>query len=67
MLSGIIFSIEEFAINDGPGIRTTVFLKGWEQTIAAYLIYVLAFYTLSVVTVFLVMVLPAFIEYEKLE
>lgn len=25
---GIIFSIEEFAINDGPGIRTTVFLKG---------------------------------------
>lgn len=28
MLSGIVFSIEEFAINDGPGIRTTVFLKG---------------------------------------
>ena len=28
MRSGIIFSIEEFAINDGPGIRTTVFLKG---------------------------------------
>lgn len=28
MHSGIIFSIEEFAINDGPGIRTTVFLKG---------------------------------------
>ncbi|MBO4476390.1 MAG: radical SAM protein [Bacteroidales bacterium] len=28
MSSGIIFSIEEFAINDGPGIRTTVFLKG---------------------------------------
>lgn len=26
--SGTIFSIEEFAINDGPGIRTTVFLKG---------------------------------------
>ena len=26
--TGIIFSIEEFAINDGPGIRTTVFLKG---------------------------------------
>ena len=25
---GTIFSIEEFAINDGPGIRTTVFLKG---------------------------------------
>ena len=28
MASGTIFSIEEFAINDGPGIRTTVFLKG---------------------------------------
>ena len=28
MTSGIIFSIEEFAIHDGPGIRTTVFLKG---------------------------------------
>jgi pyruvate formate lyase activating enzyme len=28
MTEGIIFSIEEFALNDGPGIRTTVFLKG---------------------------------------
>lgn len=28
MSTGIIFSIEEFALNDGPGIRTTVFLKG---------------------------------------
>lgn len=27
-MTGLIFSIEEFAINDGPGIRTTVFLKG---------------------------------------
>ena len=27
-MQGIIFSIEEFALNDGPGIRTTVFLKG---------------------------------------
>ena len=25
---GIIFSIEEFALNDGPGIRTAVFFKG---------------------------------------
>ncbi|MBQ6534251.1 MAG: glycyl-radical enzyme activating protein [Opitutales bacterium] len=25
---GTIFSIEDFAINDGPGIRTVVFLKG---------------------------------------
>ena len=28
MDAGVIFSIEEFAVNDGPGIRTTVFLKG---------------------------------------
>ena len=36
----------------------TVFLKGWEQTAIAYIVYVLAFYTLSVVTVFCAMVLP---------
>jgi pyruvate formate lyase activating enzyme len=28
MRSGIIFDIKEFAVHDGPGIRTTVFLKG---------------------------------------
>ena len=28
MLKGIIFDIKEFAINDGPGIRLTVFMKG---------------------------------------
>ena len=28
MSQGTIFSIEEFALNDGPGIRTTVFFKG---------------------------------------
>lgn len=28
MKHGIIFSIEEFAIHDGPGVRTTLFLKG---------------------------------------
>jgi pyruvate formate lyase activating enzyme len=27
-LSGIIFDIKHFAVHDGPGIRTTVFLKG---------------------------------------
>ena len=27
-LRGLIFDIEEFAVFDGPGIRTTVFLKG---------------------------------------
>ena len=26
--SGIVFDIQHFAVNDGPGIRTTVFLKG---------------------------------------
>ena len=28
MTTGIIFDIKHFAIHDGPGIRTTVFLKG---------------------------------------
>ena len=28
MSSGIVFDIREFAVHDGPGIRTTVFLKG---------------------------------------
>lgn len=27
-LSGIVFDIKRFALHDGPGIRTTVFLKG---------------------------------------
>lgn len=27
-MTGVIFDIKKFAINDGPGIRTTVFLKG---------------------------------------
>ncbi|MBD3385919.1 radical SAM protein [candidate division KSB1 bacterium] len=29
METGIIFDIKEFAVHDGPGIRTTVFLKGY--------------------------------------
>ncbi len=28
MRSGLIFDIKRYAINDGPGIRTTIFLKG---------------------------------------
>jgi len=28
MTSGIVFDIKEFSIHDGPGVRTTVFLKG---------------------------------------
>ncbi len=27
-MKGIVFNIQRFSINDGPGIRTTVFLKG---------------------------------------
>ena len=37
---------------------TFVFVKGMEQSIPAYIVYVLAFYTLSVVTIFCAMVLP---------
>ena len=37
---------------------TMVFVRGWEQRVIAYFIYVLSFYTLSVVTVYCVMVLP---------
>jgi len=39
-------------------LLTAVFLKGWETRIFAYAIYVLAFYTLSVVTLFCILVLP---------
>jgi pyruvate formate lyase activating enzyme len=28
MTSGIVFDVKEFAVHDGPGVRTTVFLKG---------------------------------------
>ena len=37
---------------------TFVFAKGLEQTIPAYIVYVLAFYTLSTATVYCVLVLP---------
>ena len=40
------------------GALTGIFRKGLEQTVPAYFVYALSFYTLSVVTVFLVMVLP---------
>lgn len=39
-------------------LLTMVFVKHWDQQIIAYFVYVLAFYTLSVVTLFCVMVLP---------
>jgi len=44
-------------------LLTLVFVKGWEQRIIAYFVYVLAFYTLSVVTIFCVTVLPK--RYER--
>ncbi|MGD2115927.1 MAG: 4Fe-4S cluster-binding domain-containing protein, partial [Acidobacteriota bacterium] len=28
MIRGRIFNIQRFSVHDGPGIRTTVFLKG---------------------------------------
>lgn len=39
-------------------LLTLVFVKGWEQSVVAYLVYVLSFYTLSVDCVFGIMVLP---------
>lgn len=36
----------------------TVFVKGWETTVIAYVTYVLAFYTLCIVSALLVLVLP---------
>jgi len=29
MKQGLVFDIKEFAVHDEPGIRTTVFLKGY--------------------------------------
>ncbi len=26
--TGVVFDIQRFSVHDGPGIRTTVFLKG---------------------------------------
>ena len=27
-MNGLIFDVKRFAVHDGPGIRTTIFLKG---------------------------------------
>ena len=37
---------------------TLVFLKGMEQSIPAYILYALSFYTLCVVSIFCALVLP---------
>lgn len=42
-----------------------VFVKGWEEKPIAYVVYVLAFYTLTTVTLFCVLTLPG--EYKKLK
>ncbi len=34
---GIIFNIQHFSIHDGPGIRTTVFLKRMSPTLSMVL------------------------------
>ncbi|MCG8697513.1 MAG: 4Fe-4S cluster-binding domain-containing protein, partial [Bacteroidales bacterium] len=31
-MKGIVFDIKHFAVHDGPGVRTTVFLKGCPLT-----------------------------------
>ena len=37
---------------------TLIFVKGMEQSVFAYIVYILAFYTLSVVSIFCALVLP---------
>ena len=40
------------------GLLAMVFVRGWEKSIVGYFVYVLSFYTLSVVCVFCYLVLP---------
>ena len=46
-------------------LLTMVFVRGWEQQVIAYFVYVLSFYTLSAVTLYCVMVLPK--QYGKIK
>lgn len=46
-------------------LLTLVFVNGWEQAIIAYIVYVLAFYTLTVICSFCSMVLPK--QYGKIK
>lgn len=39
-------------------LLTAVFLKGWEQSVLAYIVYVLAFYTLTAICAYCTAVLP---------
>ena len=34
MINGIVFNVQRFSTDDGPGIRTTVFLKGCSDACA---------------------------------
>lgn len=43
---------------------STVFIKGWNESPVAYVVYVLSFYTVTVLTLFAVMVLPK--QYKKM-
>ena len=37
---------------------STVFIKGWNESLVAYVVYVLSFYTVTALTSFAVIVLP---------
>ena len=43
---------------------STVFIKGWNESPVAYVVYVLSFYTVTALTLFAVMVLPK--QYKKM-
>ncbi len=47
------------------GALAVVFVKGWEQSVVAYIVYVLSFYTLSVVSIFCALVLPK--QYQQIK
>ncbi len=54
-----IWLIIIFTILSTAGL-ITVFINGWDTTILAYVVYVLSFYTLSVLVVFFVKVFPGY-------
>lgn len=46
-------------------LLTLVFIKGWDDSVIAYIVYVLSFYTLCVICAFCVRVLPVQIKHAK--